>query len=85
MDASDPIRPSENSCGTGAVHIWVPAPRRTAEEALHRVRDTSLLSTHFPHQRVRDLEIRIDVLHVVLVVERVDQLEHLLALLVVDG
>ena len=25
MDASDPIRPSKNSCGTGAVHIWVPA------------------------------------------------------------
>ena len=22
---SDPIRPSKNSCGTGAVHIWVPA------------------------------------------------------------
>jgi|GEM_PF-1088171 len=22
MDASDPIRPSQNSCGTGAVHIW---------------------------------------------------------------
>ena len=25
MDASDPVRPSKNSCGTGAVHIWVPA------------------------------------------------------------
>src|SRR5260370_33901481 len=25
MDASDPIRPSKNSCGTGAVHISVPA------------------------------------------------------------
>ena len=25
MDASDPIRPSKNSCGTGAVHIWIPA------------------------------------------------------------
>src|SRR6476620_6860221 len=25
MDASDPIRPSKNSCGTGSVHIWVPA------------------------------------------------------------
>ena len=24
MDASDPVRPSKNSCGTGAVHIWVP-------------------------------------------------------------
>ena len=24
MDASDPIRPSKNSCATGAVHIWVP-------------------------------------------------------------
>ena len=23
MDASDPIRPSKNSCGTGAVHIWI--------------------------------------------------------------
>src|SRR6266704_7035899 len=29
----------KNSCGTGAVHIWVPALRRNAEEALHRVRD----------------------------------------------
>jgi hypothetical protein len=28
MDASDPIRPSKNSCGTGAVHIWVPAQGR---------------------------------------------------------
>src|SRR5258708_14605821 len=28
MDASDPIRPSKNSCGTGAVHIWVPARAR---------------------------------------------------------
>src|SRR5258708_39913606 len=25
MDASDRITPSKNSCGTGAVHIWVPA------------------------------------------------------------
>ncbi len=25
MDACDPIRPSKNSCATGAVHIWVPA------------------------------------------------------------
>jgi len=25
MDASDPIRPLKNSCGTGAVHIWIPA------------------------------------------------------------
>jgi hypothetical protein len=24
MDASDPIRPWENSCGSGAVHIWIP-------------------------------------------------------------
>ena len=40
MDASDPIRPSKNSCGTGAVHIWVPALRRTAN-ALRRVRDKS--------------------------------------------
>src|SRR5450432_523799 len=27
MDASDPIRPSKTSCGTGAVHIWVPDQR----------------------------------------------------------
>src|SRR5882757_8742284 len=27
MDASDPIRPSKNSCATGAVHIWVPRVR----------------------------------------------------------
>src|ERR1700686_2278164 len=27
MDASDPIRPRKTSCGTGAVHIWVPARR----------------------------------------------------------
>ena len=35
MDASDPIRPSKNSCGTGAVHIWVPASpgRRKREHA----------------------------------------------------
>ena len=36
------------------------------------------------HQRVRHLEIGVDVLHVVVLVERLDQLEQLLALLVVD-
>ena len=34
MDASDPIRPSKNSCGTGAVHIWVPAQGRDDRRAL---------------------------------------------------
>src|SRR3954453_18602541 len=34
MDASDPIRPSKNSCGTGAVHIWVPAFAGTTETLL---------------------------------------------------
>src|SRR6266853_2889909 len=33
MDASDPIRPSKNSCGTGAVHIWVPAFAGTTRES----------------------------------------------------
>ena len=32
MDASDPIRPLETSCGTGAVHIWVPAFAGTTVE-----------------------------------------------------
>ena len=31
MDASDPIRPSKNSCSTGAVHIWVPGQARDDE------------------------------------------------------
>src|SRR5688572_19628108 len=34
MDASDPIRPSKNSCSTGAVHIWVPAFAGTTWSAL---------------------------------------------------
>ena len=34
MDASDPIRPSKNSCGTGAVHIWVPAFAGTTRRRL---------------------------------------------------
>src|SRR5260370_29512010 len=37
------------------------------------------------HQRVRYLEIGVDVLHVVVLVEGLDQLEEFLALLVVDG
>src|SRR5216684_440674 len=36
MDASDPIRPSKNSCGTGAVHIWVPAQGRDDDELKRR-------------------------------------------------
>src|SRR5882672_2136157 len=43
MDASDPIRPSKNSCGTGAVHIWVPDQR--SRRSL--VRDDK---TYFPIQ-----------------------------------
>ena len=39
---------------------------------------------HLLDQRVRHLEIRIHVLHVVLIVQRIDQLQDLLALLVVD-
>jgi hypothetical protein len=36
MDASDPIRPSKNSCGTGAVHIWVPACAGTTRYVVKR-------------------------------------------------
>ena len=42
------------------------------------------LRTHLLHQRVRHLEIGVDVLHVVAFVERLDQLQELLAGLVVD-
>src|ERR1700744_4750852 len=35
MDASDPIKP-ENSCATGAVHIWVPAFAGTTQNSLKR-------------------------------------------------
>src|SRR6267142_1294248 len=34
MDASDPIRPSKNSCGTGAVHIWMQAIRSDLQKTL---------------------------------------------------
>jgi uncharacterized membrane protein len=43
-----------------------------------------LLGAHLGDQRVRNLEIGINVLHVVVLVERVDEFQDLLALLVVD-
>src|SRR6202140_1092836 len=44
MDASDPVRPSKNSCGTGAVHIWVPAFAGTT--MLENRRHTSAFPRH---------------------------------------
>jgi hypothetical protein len=41
-------------------------------------------AAHPGHQRIRQLEIGIDVLHVVIVVEQVHQPEQLLAIVVVD-
>ena len=54
------------------------APLRAAQRPEKR------LPAHLRHQRVRDLEIGVDVLHVVVFVQEVDQLEQLLAGLVVD-
>jgi hypothetical protein len=43
------------------------------------------LLLHFRHQRVGNLEVRGDVLHVVVVLQRADEAQDLLARLVVDG
>src|ERR1700730_13309509 len=60
--------------------------RATISRASSESRDDapSMLRTHLRHQGVGYLEIRIDVLHVVMLVKHFHQLEQLFALLVVD-
>src|SRR5260370_27134963 len=54
MDASDPIRPSKNSCGTGAVHIWVPAFAGTTVEQNSPLRRERVRKTPGMAERVHD-------------------------------
>src|SRR5437588_9742330 len=56
----------------------------SGRKALYSAADLSL-GAHLGDQRVGDLEIGIDVLDVVVVLQRSDQAQQLLALLVVDG
>jgi hypothetical protein len=43
MDASEPIRPWKNSCGSGAVHIWSPDADRRAKLSIYLAVEGALL------------------------------------------
>src|SRR3979490_1431662 len=62
---------------------WVPALRRTAKRRYTASR-TRELPAHLGDEGVRNLEIGVDVLHVVMLVQLVDQLQQPLAGFVVD-